>query len=102
MGLGVGLILAAAGAVLAFAVDTEVSGVNIHTIGWILLIAGSLEFCCRSSSGPRGPAPAASAAGGRRTTTRAPRAPAPLLDGTGRRAPLFARVVSCETCGLAS
>jgi hypothetical protein len=40
MGLGVGLILAAAGAVLAFAVNTEVSGVNIHTIGWILLIVG--------------------------------------------------------------
>jgi Domain of unknown function (DUF6458) len=40
MGLGVGLILAAVGAVLAFAVNTEVSGVNIHTIGWILLIVG--------------------------------------------------------------
>ena len=40
MGLGVGLILAAVGAVLAFAVDTTVSGVNIHTIGWILLIVG--------------------------------------------------------------
>ena len=40
MGLGVGLILAAVGAVLAFAVDTNVSGVNIHTIGWILLIVG--------------------------------------------------------------
>jgi Domain of unknown function (DUF6458) len=40
MGLGVGLILAAAGAVLAFAVNASVSGVNIHTIGWILLIVG--------------------------------------------------------------
>jgi len=40
MGLGVGLILAAVGAVLAFAVNTTVSGVNIHTIGWILLIVG--------------------------------------------------------------
>jgi hypothetical protein len=40
MGFGVGLILAAVGAVLAFAVDTTVSGVNIHTIGWILLIVG--------------------------------------------------------------
>ena len=40
MGLGVGLILAAAGAVLAFAVNKDVSGVNIHTIGWILLVAG--------------------------------------------------------------
>jgi predicted anti-sigma-YlaC factor YlaD len=40
MGLGVGIFLAAAGAVLAFAVDDNVSGVNIHTIGWILLIVG--------------------------------------------------------------
>ena len=42
MGLGVGLILAAVGAVLAFAVDATVSGVNIHTIGWILMIVGAL------------------------------------------------------------
>jgi hypothetical protein len=40
MGLGVGLILAAVGAVLAFAVDATVSGVNIHTVGWIQLIVG--------------------------------------------------------------
>ena len=40
MGLGVGLLLTAVGAVLAFAVDATVSGVNIHTIGWILLIVG--------------------------------------------------------------
>jgi len=40
MGLGVGLLLAAAGAVLAFAVSDTVSGVNIHAIGWILLVVG--------------------------------------------------------------
>jgi hypothetical protein len=40
MGLGVGLILAAVGAVLAFAVNTTVNGVDIQTIGWILLIVG--------------------------------------------------------------
>ena len=40
MGLGVGLILAAAGAILAFAVTDNVSGVNIHAIGWILLAVG--------------------------------------------------------------
>jgi hypothetical protein len=40
MGLGVGIFLAAVGAVLAFAVNTSVSGVNIHTVGWILLIIG--------------------------------------------------------------
>jgi hypothetical protein len=40
MGLGVGIFLTAIGAILAFAVNTTVSGVNIHTIGWILLIVG--------------------------------------------------------------
>ena len=40
MGLGVGIFLAAIGAILIWAVNTDVSGVNIHTIGWILLIVG--------------------------------------------------------------
>ena len=35
MGLGVGLVLTAEGAILALAVNTTVSGVNIHTIGRI-------------------------------------------------------------------
>jgi hypothetical protein len=40
MGIGVALILIAAGAILAFAVDASVSGLDITTIGWILLIVG--------------------------------------------------------------
>ncbi len=40
MGFGIGIFLAAVGAVLAFAVTRTVSGVNIHTVGWILLIVG--------------------------------------------------------------
>jgi len=40
MGLGVSILLIAAGAILAFAVNKEVSGVDIQTIGWILLIVG--------------------------------------------------------------
>ena len=40
MGLGVSILLIAAGAILAFAVNATVSGVEIHTIGWILLIVG--------------------------------------------------------------
>lgn len=40
MGLGVGIFLSALGAILIWAVKTSVSGVNIHTIGWILLIVG--------------------------------------------------------------
>jgi hypothetical protein len=40
MGLGVSLLLIAAGAILAFATTAEVSGVDVQTIGWILLIVG--------------------------------------------------------------
>ena len=40
MGLGVGIFLSAVGAILAFAVSKTVSGVNIHTVGWILMIVG--------------------------------------------------------------
>ena len=40
MGLGVSILLIAAGAILAFAVNAQVSGVDIQTIGWILLIVG--------------------------------------------------------------
>ncbi len=40
MGLGVGLLLVAVGAILAFAVNAEVSGLDISTIGWILMIVG--------------------------------------------------------------
>ena len=38
MGISVSLLLAAAGAALIWAVNATVSGVNIHTIGIILLI----------------------------------------------------------------
>ena len=40
MGIGVGLLLCSAGAILAFAVNAEVSGLDISTIGWILLVIG--------------------------------------------------------------
>jgi hypothetical protein len=40
MGIGVGLILVAAGAILAWAVDVNTSGFNLHTIGYILLVVG--------------------------------------------------------------
>jgi predicted anti-sigma-YlaC factor YlaD len=40
MGLGVSILLIAAGAILAFAVNASVSGVEITTIGWILLVVG--------------------------------------------------------------
>ncbi len=40
MGVGVSLILIAAGAVLAWAVDVSTSGFNVNTVGYILLIVG--------------------------------------------------------------
>ncbi|MBJ7609672.1 MAG: hypothetical protein JF887_09650 [Candidatus Dormibacteraeota bacterium] len=44
MGLGVGIVFIAVGAILAFAlnVDTSGAGVNLHTIGLILLAVGVL------------------------------------------------------------
>ena len=42
MGIGVSLVLVAAGAVLIWAVNASVSGVELHTIGWILLIVGAV------------------------------------------------------------
>jgi hypothetical protein len=40
LGIGVSLILIAAGAILTWAVTATVSGVNIHTVGVILLVIG--------------------------------------------------------------
>lgn len=44
MGLGGSLILIAVGAVLRWAVTASTSGVNIHTVGLILLIVGGIGF----------------------------------------------------------
>ncbi|MCU1428155.1 MAG: hypothetical protein JWL83_2155 [Actinomycetia bacterium] len=42
MGLGISLFLFAVGAILAFAVNATVSGLDIVTVGWILMIVGGL------------------------------------------------------------
>lgn len=42
MGLGVSLFLIAIGAILAFAVTVEVSGIDLEIVGWILMIVGGL------------------------------------------------------------
>ena len=43
MGLGVGILLLAVGAILAFAVHVSVgSGFDLHTIGYILMAVGGL------------------------------------------------------------
>ena len=40
MGIGVSLILVAAGAILTWAVSAEVSGVDLQTVGVILMVVG--------------------------------------------------------------
>jgi hypothetical protein len=40
MGLGVSIFLIAVGAILTWAVSATVSGVDLQTIGWILMIVG--------------------------------------------------------------
>jgi hypothetical protein len=40
MGIGVSLILIAAGAILTWAVDATVSGLNINVVGVILMVVG--------------------------------------------------------------
>jgi hypothetical protein len=40
MGIGTSIFLIAIGAILAFAVDFQVSGVDVHTVGLILLVVG--------------------------------------------------------------
>ena len=44
MGVSVSLLLSAAGAVLIWAVNATVRGLNIHTVGVILLIVGIVGF----------------------------------------------------------
>jgi len=40
MGFALSLFLVALGAILAFAVNAHVSGVDVNAVGWILLIVG--------------------------------------------------------------
>jgi hypothetical protein len=40
MGIGISLILIAAGAILIWAVDVTVSGIELYTVGWILFAVG--------------------------------------------------------------
>jgi membrane protein implicated in regulation of membrane protease activity len=40
MGIGVGIFLMVLGAILAFAVETDVPGINVNALGLILLLIG--------------------------------------------------------------
>ena len=42
MGIGISIFLLAAGAILAFAVETTAEGVNLDTVGVILMVVGGL------------------------------------------------------------
>ncbi|HEY3239912.1 MAG TPA: DUF6458 family protein [Acidimicrobiia bacterium] len=42
MGIGVSIFLLAIGAILAFAVDVTTEGVNLDTVGVILMIVGGI------------------------------------------------------------
>ena len=41
MGVGAGIFLMAVGAILKYAIEADVNGVNIQTIGTILIVAGA-------------------------------------------------------------
>ena len=42
MSLGAGIFLLAVGAILAFAVNIDTPGFDLHTVGYILMAAGAL------------------------------------------------------------
>jgi hypothetical protein len=39
-GIGTSLLLIASGAILAFAVDYQITGIDINAVGWILILIG--------------------------------------------------------------
>ncbi len=40
MGIGVGIFLIAVGAIMTFALDVSVAGIDLDVVGWILMLAG--------------------------------------------------------------
>jgi hypothetical protein len=42
MGIGVSIFLLAVGAILTFAVDAQVSGIDLTTVGVILMVVGGI------------------------------------------------------------
>jgi len=59
MGIGVGIFLIVAGAILTFAVDATIAGLDLDVAGWILMLAGAaglvlfLYFSSRRRAAPR-------------------------------------------------
>ncbi len=64
MGIGTSLFLIAVGAILYFAVDADISGLEITTVGLILMVVGivglaiSLYFLSAARRGPGADRPA--------------------------------------------
>lgn len=44
MGIGAGVFLIAVGAILAFAVEYDIAGIELTVVGWILMGAGALAL----------------------------------------------------------
>jgi membrane-bound ClpP family serine protease len=42
MSIGVGIFLMVLGAILAFAIETDVPGINVNTLGVILMVTGAV------------------------------------------------------------
>lgn len=42
MRLGTGIVLLALGAILTFALDVDVTGIDLQVVGWILMVVGAL------------------------------------------------------------
>ena len=40
MGYGLGILLLVVGLILALAVNAQVAGLDVHTLGWILVLGG--------------------------------------------------------------
>jgi hypothetical protein len=41
MGIGAGIFLIVVGAILTFAVDATLAGLDLNVVGWILMLAGA-------------------------------------------------------------
>ena len=76
MGLGVGIFLTAIGAILAFAVSATVSGVDVHAVGWILMIVGIVGIVLSMIFWSSWAGPGYWSGGGRRRTTNVDEGPA--------------------------
>jgi membrane protein implicated in regulation of membrane protease activity len=44
MGIGVGIFLIVVGAILTFAIDATVSGLDLNVVGWVLMLAGAASL----------------------------------------------------------